>query len=98
MSNFKQKVKRQAKTISRDKKITRTKLRYDTVIKIIRGFKVTMVNILRNLIGKKSRQYAKTNGYIKHGDENSKKNQKGLTEIKSTVTEILQVCFCWIDE
>ena len=53
MSNFKQKVKRQAKTIHRDKKITRTKLRYDIVIKIIRKFKVTMVNILRNLIGKK---------------------------------------------
>lgn len=53
MSNFKQKVKRQAKTIYRDKKVARTKLRYDTVIKIIREFKVTMVNILRNLIGKK---------------------------------------------
>ena len=29
----------------------------------------------------------KKNGYIKHGDANSKKNQKGLTEIRSTITE-----------
>ena len=32
-------------------------------------------------------QKKKKNGYIKHGDANSKKNQKGLTEIRSTITE-----------
>lgn len=53
MSNFKQKVKRQAKTNCREKKITRTRLRYDTDIKSIREFKVTMDNILKNLIGEK---------------------------------------------
>lgn len=46
-------------------KIIRTRLRYNTGLAIIQGFKVTMINTLRALM--ESRQHARTERQCKQG-------------------------------